>query len=126
MKLNISDPKTSKTYSVEIDDKQKLGLIDKKIKDEVDLSFISKDLKGVITGGCDKQGFPLVSFLDLKARKKIFISGGTGFKPLRKGQRKRKTVAGKYIEENTQLVNIKLTSGDSKALEEKHTAKEKK
>lgn len=126
MKLNISDPKTSKTYSVEVDEKQQISLIDKKIKDEIDLSFISKDMKGVITGGADKQGFPLVSFLDMKGRKKILASNRPGFKPLRKGQRKRKTVAGKYINENTQLVNVKLTSGDAKILEEKHVAKEKK
>jgi len=120
MKLNVADPKNSKTYSVEVDEKNSLYFVGKKLKDEVDLSFISSGLKGVITGGSDKDGFPMYGALDSENRKKMLLSGGVGFKPTRKGERRRKRVAGRIISNHIQQVNIKITSGDTKVLEEKY------
>jgi len=120
MKLNVADPKNSKTYSVEADEKNSLYFVGKKIKDEVDLSFINPGLKGVITGGSDKDGFPMNPSLDSENRKKLFLAGGVGFKPTRKGERRRKRVAGRIISNHIQQVNIKITSGDTKILEEKY------
>lgn len=124
MKLNISDPKTSKTYKLEVDDKVKLSLIGKKIKDEIELNFIDSSLKGVITGGSNKQGFPMLSTLDVEGTKKILVNKGIGFKTNKKGERKRRRFAGRKITNNIEQVNIKLTSGDSKKLEEKLSKKE--
>jgi len=126
MKLNIADPKKSKTYSIEIDEKNSLYFVGKKLKEEVDLSFISAGLKGVVTGGSDKDGFPMYGALDSENRKKLLLSGGVGFKPKRKGERRRKRVAGRIITNHIQQVNIKLIAGDPKVLEEKHTKKEDK
>jgi small subunit ribosomal protein S6e len=127
MRLNVADPKTSQTYSVDVDEKTGLYFVGKKLKDEVDLSFIQAGLKGTITGGSDKDGFPMHRTLDSENRKKLLLSGGVGFKPKRKGERRRKRVAGRIISNHIQQVNIKLTSGDSKILEEKYKkAKEEK
>jgi small subunit ribosomal protein S6e len=124
LKLNIADPKTHKTYNIEIDDKVKLSFIGKKIKEEVDLSFIDNSLKGQITGGSDKSGFPMFSSLDLEGRKKILIPNGLAFKAKRKGERKRRKVVGSIVYDNIQQLNIKLISGDSKILEEKYSKKQ--
>jgi small subunit ribosomal protein S6e len=126
MKLNIADPKKAKTFSIEADEKNSLYFVGKKLKDEVDLSFIAAGLKGVITGGSDKDGFPMHGALDSENRKKLLLSGGVGFKPTRKGERRRKRVAGRIITTHIQQINIKLTAGDSKVLEEKHTKKDEK
>jgi small subunit ribosomal protein S6e len=123
LKLNISDPKTSKTYNIEADDKVKLSLIGKKIKDEVNLSFIDASLKGVITGGSNKDGFPMMSSLDMEGTKKVLIPDGFAFKAKRKGERKRKRVAGKIITETAQQINIKIISGETKVLDEKYAKK---
>ncbi len=125
MKINISVPETKKSYNVEIDDKVRLSFLGKKIKEKVDLSFIDKGMEGIITGGSDKQGFPMLSSLESENPKKILITDGVGFKAKRKGERRRKRVAGKIVVEKTQQINIKLTKGDSKILEEKYK-KEKK
>ncbi len=125
MKLNVADPKTSKTYSVEIDEKTSLYFLGKKLKDEVELSFISEGLKGVITGGSDKDGFPMHRALDSENRKKLLLSGGVGFKPTRKGERRRKRVAGRIISNHIQQINIKVISGDTKVLEEKYKSVKK-
>jgi small subunit ribosomal protein S6e len=120
MKLNIADPKNAKTYSVETDEKNSLYFIGKKLKEPVDLSFIAPGMKGIITGGSDKDGFPMNGTVDSENRKKILLSGGVGFKPKRKGERRRKRVAGRIISNHIQQVNIKLTSEDTKVLEEKY------
>jgi small subunit ribosomal protein S6e len=120
MKLNIANPKKSETYSVEIDEKTSLSFLDKTIKSEVDLSFISPGLKGVITGGSDKQGFPMYPNLEGEGRKKLLLKGGVGYNPKKKGERQRKRVASKLVIQNTQQLNIKITQGDTKVLEEKY------
>lgn len=120
MKLNIADPKNSQTYSIEADEKAKLSLLNKTIRDEVDLSFIASGMKGVITGGSDKQGFPMYPNLEGEGRKKLLLRGGVGYNPKNEGERQRKRVASKTITQNTQQVNIKVTSGDTKILEEKY------
>lgn len=123
MKLNISDPKTAKTYSVEADDKARLTLLNKKIKEEVNLSIDGHDYKFVITGGADKQGFPMHPALESQGTKIILLSGGVGFRPSRKGERKKKRVGGRTVVENIQQVNLKLVSGDVKPLDEKYSKK---
>jgi small subunit ribosomal protein S6e len=120
LKINISVPDTKKSYNVEIDDKTRLSFLGKKIKDTVNLSFIDKDLEGIITGGSNKDGFPMFPSLESEGTKKILIKNGIGFKGKRKGERARKRVAGKIVSENTQQINIKLTKGNSSILEEKY------
>lgn len=120
MKLNVADPKNSRTYSVDTDEKTGLYFVGKKLKDEVDLSFISAGLKGVITGGSDKDGFPMHGTVDSENRKKLLLTGGVGFKPTRKGERRRRRVAGRIISNHIQQINIKVTSGDTKILAEKY------
>ncbi len=120
MRLNVADPKNAKTYSVDVDEKNSLYFVGKKLKEEVDLSFINPGLKGVITGGSDKDGFPMHGAVDSENRKKLLLSGGVGFKPTRKGERRRKRVAGRIISNHIQQVNIKVISGDTKILEDKY------
>lgn len=125
MRLTLSDPKTKKSFNVEADEKIKLHLLGKKIKDEVDLSSISPGLKGVITGGSDKQGFPMHIKLDSEASKKILTTKGLGFNTDRKGERRRVRVAGRIVIEKTAQVNIKLTAGDITGFEERFPKQKK-
>jgi small subunit ribosomal protein S6e len=102
LKINISVPDTKKSYNIEVDDKVRLAFIGKKIKDTVDLSFLEKGMEGVITGGSNKDGFPMLPSLEHEGTKKILITDGIGFKEKRKGERRRKRVAGKFVTEKTQ------------------------
>ena len=125
MRLILSDPKTKKSYNAEADEKTKLHLLGKKINDEVDLSNIAPGLKGKITGGSDKQGFPMHIKLDSEVSKKILTKKGTGFKSKRPGERKRVRVAGRVVVAGTAQVNIKLTEGDTTGFSEDSKAKER-
>jgi len=116
MNLVISDPKTRKAYNVNT---EKPVFIGKKIGDEVDLSAVGlPGYKGVISGGSDKDGFPMKPTLPGTARKMLFMAGGVGYRPRGKGIRKRKRVRGNTIAEDIHQVNIKVTQYGDRPLEE--------
>jgi len=125
LRLTLSDPKTKKSYNVEADEKTILHLLGKKIKDEVDLGMISPNLKGIITGGSDKQGFPMHTKLDFENSKKILTAKGVGFRASKKGERRRVRVAGRFITDKTAQVNIKLTAGDTTGFDERFPKQKK-
>lgn len=116
MNLVISDPKTKKAYSINT---EKPVFIGKKIGDEVDLSILGlPGYKGLITGGSDKDGFPMKPTLPGTARKRLFMAGGVGYRCKEKGIRKRKRVRGNTIAEDIHQVNIKVTQYGNKPLKE--------
>jgi small subunit ribosomal protein S6e len=116
-KLVISDPKSKKAYQKEIDQKQS-GLAGRKIGEKVPgnpLGLPGYELE--ITGGSDRQGFPMRSDVDGFARKRILLSMPPGFHPRLRGQRKRKSVRGNAISPETSQVNMKVVSYGKDSLE---------
>lgn len=117
-KIVISDPKSKKAYQKEIEEKAS-GLLGKKIGEK--FSGNSLGLTGyelVITGGSDKDGFPMRPDVDGQARKKILIHGPPGFHPKLKGQRRKKSVRGNTISLDVSQINTKVVSHGQKSLEE--------
>lgn len=106
----INEPKTRKSFQKDIDAP---GIMGQKIGDK-----FSGDLIGLggfslqITGGSDKEGFPMRPEIPGAARKKILIAGSPGFHPLKEGQRKRKLVCGNAISERIMQVNCKIIEGE--------------
>lgn len=112
--LNYKD----KAKQIELpEDKQKL-LYGKKIGDKVDGSEI--ELPGYelqVTGGSDIAGFPMRKDVLGGVRKKILAVKGVGFKKSIKGVRRRRTVAGNQIYDQTAQVNMKVLKVGEKDLE---------
>lgn len=109
-KIVIGEPKSRKAYQIERDMPSLIGL---KIGDTFDGSSVG--LAGFtlqITGGSDKDGFPMRVELPGPGRKKMLLSGEPGFKPWRKGMRKRKYVRGNTVSEEIAQVNCKIVSGE--------------
>lgn len=105
-KVNISDPKTGKTRAVTIKDEKAKALIGLKIGDIFDGILVGKrGVKLKITGGSDRSGFPMIPGISGGIKKSIILSKGIGFKPKKKGLRKRKTIRGNTITEDTVLIN---------------------
>jgi len=117
-KIVISEPKSRKAWQIE---KDVPSLIGKKIGDKFDGSLIG--LTGFtlqITGGSDKDGFPMRPDLEGAVRKKALLTRGIGFRGFkkikkkkykRKGMRKRKYIRGNAISENIIQVNCKVLEG---------------
>lgn len=109
-KVVISDPKSKKAYQKEIEQRQS-GLMGKRIGEKVSGNPIG--LSGYeleVTGGSDRQGFPMRSDIEGIARKRILVSHPPGFHPRIRGQRKRKSIRGNAISSEISQVNVKVVT----------------
>jgi len=116
--LVISDPKTGRAYQTEISDPQASVFIGKRIGDTVEGDAIG--LPGYvleITGGSDKDGFPMRRDLPGPWRRRVLLAGPPGFHPKKKGVRKRKTVVGNTISPNIVQINTKIVKRGRKKIE---------
>jgi len=99
MKFNIAFPITGAQKSIDIDDEQKLkAFYDKRISQEVPGDVLGDQYKGYIfkiTGGNDKQGFPMKQGVLTNTRVRLLMAAGTScYRPRRSGERRRKSVRG--------------------------------
>jgi small subunit ribosomal protein S6e len=116
-KLVISEGENSHQLEMEAADSKKL--IGLKIGEEFDASKVGLEgYKLQITGGSDKNGFPMKKDVDGPRRIRSLLSGGIGFKPIRKGQRRRKTVRGNTISDQIVQINTLVVEKGSKNIEE--------
>jgi small subunit ribosomal protein S6e len=118
-KIVVSEPKSKKAWQIE---KDAPSLIGKKIGEKVDGSAIG--LSGFtlqITGGSDKDGFPMRQDLEGVMRKKALLTKGVGFRGTKKirkvkykvkGMRKRKYIRGNTISDSIIQVNCKVLEGE--------------
>jgi small subunit ribosomal protein S6e len=117
-KVVISDPKARKAYQKEIEQAQS-GLMGKKLGDKVSgnhLGLSGYELE--LTGGSDKEGFPMRRDFEGLARKRLLLSHGPGFHPKSKGVRKRKSVRGNTISPSISQINLKIVTHGTKSVEE--------
>ena len=118
-KVVISDPKSGHSYTREVSGPHANALVGKRLKEEVDGIFV--DLPGYklqITGGSDKDGFPMRSDLPGPRRKRVLITESTGFHPKDRGVRKRKTLRGNTIGPDIVQINMKIVRHGPKPLDE--------
>ncbi len=122
MKFVVST-KSGKAYTIASDEEK--NFIGKKIKDKVSLDVLGlTGFEAVITGGSDKEGFPMDNSVQGSARKKIFTAASIGFKPIKKGERKRHSVRGNTIGPQISQVNLKIVKEGTINLEEKFGKKD--
>jgi len=107
-KLNISNEK-GLSKLIEIDEK-KFRFEGMKIGDTIKgglIGFPNYDFE--ITGGSDASGFPMRKDVHGPVKKRILVSKrGIGYKPRRKGEKKRRTVRGNEITFDMTLINLKI------------------
>jgi small subunit ribosomal protein S6e len=116
-KCVVSDPKDGKSYQVEVKGHHANALVGKKVGEEVDGLFVRlPGYKVQITGGADKEGFPMRPDLPGIARRKVLASEGFGYAPDRAGKRKRKSMRGNTITLDIIQVNVKVTKHGAKPI----------
>jgi small subunit ribosomal protein S6e len=119
LKFVINDPEKRKSYQIEVDQNKASGLIGKKIGEEFSGEILG--LPGYtlqITGGTDRDGFPMHPKVPGMVRKKVLLSSPPCFHPKLKGQRKRKMVHGNTISESIVQINCKIVKKGEKPIEE--------
>jgi small subunit ribosomal protein S6e len=106
-KLTVST-QDGKSKSFEVDGVKAQPLIGKRISEVIDGSALGfPGLKLQITGGSDKDGFPMRGDVHGGVRARILLADGPGFNPMLKGERRRKHVRGNVITEDIAQVNLK-------------------
>lgn len=123
----ISDPKDGKSYQVPVAGHHANSLIGKKIGDVVDGIFVGlPGYKLAITGGSDKDGFPMRKDLPGPRRKRLMVSKSIGFNAKERGLRKRRNLRGNTIAPDTLQVNMKVTQRGMKPISDLVKKEEKK
>jgi len=123
----VSDPKDGKSYQVPVSGHHANSLIGKRIGDIVDGIFVGlPGYKLQITGGSDKDGFPMRQDLPGPRRKMLLVSKSTGFKAQEGGLRRRKNMRGNTISPDTLQINLKVTQHGMKPVADLAKKEEKK
>ena len=122
MKLNIVNPATGQQKMIEVDDDGKLRpFYECRISQEVEGDSLGDEYKGYvfkITGGNDKQGFPMKQGVISNQRVKLLLSKGkTCYRPRRKGERKRKSVRGCIVGADLAVMNLSISKAGETGLE---------
>jgi small subunit ribosomal protein S6e len=113
MKLNISNPPTGSQKLFEIDDEKKVRCFyEKRMGQEVEAESLGDEWKGYvlrITGGNDKQGFPMKQGVLTNQRVRLLLSKGHScYRPRRTGERKRKSVRGCIVDANLSVLSLAI------------------
>lgn len=117
-KVVVSDT-NGKSYNVQVTGHHANSLIGKKLREEVDGIFVSlPGYKLLITGGTDKDGFPMRQDLPGGARRRLLLSKSVGFQPETSGKRKKKSVRGNTINQETVQINMKVVKPGAKPVDE--------
>lgn len=124
-KFVISDGKRS--WQIEKDQRD-APVLGKKLGDVLDGSFLGLDgYDLLITGGSDKDGFPMRKDIEGQLRKRFLITKGIGYSGKKKekkgkyklkGVKKRKMLRGNTIADDIAQINCKVVKQGSRPLEE--------
>ena len=115
----VSDPESGHTYQIEIDGQDANRFIGLELGDEVDGGAVGLDGYTLeLTGGSDTAGRPMRSDVRGVGTKSIMSDGGVGFEPTTDGERKRITVRGREVSDDTRQINAKVVGRGSEDVDE--------
>ena len=115
----VSDPESGTTYQVDVAEQDANRFIGKDLGEEVDGGAVG--LPGYtleLTGGSDNAGRPMREDVRGSALKELLLEGGTGYNPERDGERKRVTVRGREVSDDTRQINARIVGRGGDPVEE--------
>jgi len=120
--LIVSNPTDGTSQRVELDDQQLRALYGTRIGQVVEGAVAGmQGYKIKLTGGTDKDGIPMRPDVHGSAKARVILSGGVGYKPKDKGEKKRKVVRGNTVSTETTFLNftiVEAPKGRKKAKKE--------
>ncbi|EMA48335.1 30S ribosomal protein S6e [Halococcus morrhuae DSM 1307] len=115
----VADPEDGAAYQNAVEGQDANRFIGRSIGEEVDGDAVGLDGYTLeLTGGSDTAGRPMREDIAGPALNAVLLSGGTGFKPTRDGERKRVTVRGREVGDETQQINATITARGDRSIDE--------
>jgi small subunit ribosomal protein S6e len=112
----VADPDSGKTYQRDVEGQDANRFLGRELGEEVDGSAVGLDgFTLELTGGSDTAGRPMRKDVAGTSLKELLLEGGVGYHPTRDGERKRVTVRGREVSEETVQINAKVVEGDDVA-----------
>jgi small subunit ribosomal protein S6e len=115
----VADPETGRTYQRDVDGQDANRFVGKDLGETVDGSAVG--LTGYtleLTGGSDQTGRPMRDDVRGPHVTTILSDGGTGYTPQRDGERRRVTVRGREISDQTRQINATIVSRGDESVED--------
>merc|ERR1711977_424559 len=114
MKLNLSCPTTGMQKCIDVDDDKKLlPFFDKRMAQEISGDSLGDEFKGYrfrISGGNDKQGFPMLQGVLTPERVRLLLRKGSKcYRQRRTSEMKRKSVRGCIVSMDLSVLNLVIT-----------------
>lgn len=117
--VSVADPDDGATYQFEVEGQDANRFIGREIGEAVDggaVGLAGYELE--ITGGSDTTGRPMRADVAGPNLKAVLLTGGTGFNPTVDGERRRVTVRGREVSDDTRQINAKIVSRGDQSVEE--------
>ncbi|KAK1444758.1 small ribosomal subunit protein eS6-like protein [Babesia gibsoni] len=113
MKLNLANPYNNLQKTMEVDDEKRLlPFFEKRMGAEVPGDSLGDEFKGYvfkISGGNDKQGFPMMQGVLTASRVRLLLKKGMKcYRPRRTGEMRRKSVRGCIASPDLSILNLVL------------------
>ena len=115
----VGDPDEGTTYAVDVDGQDANRFVGRSVGETVDGDAVG--LGGYeleITGGSDTSGRPMREDVGGTETAAILLEGGVGFDPTVDGERKRVTVRGAEVSEETRQINARIVARGDDAIDD--------
>jgi len=121
VKFNVCYPTNGAQKCIDIDDDKKIRqLYERRLGQEFEGEILGDQFKGYvfkITGGNDKEGFPMKQGVLVSTRVRLLLDGNSGcYRPRRDGERRRKSVRGCIVGPEIQAMNLVITKKGSEEI----------
>ena len=115
----VGDPDEGTTHSFDVDGQDANRFIGRSIGETVEGGAVG--LSGYeleVTGGSDTAGRPMREDVSGTGTAAVLLEGGVGFEPTVDGERKRVTVRGAEISDDTRQINAKIVTRGDESVED--------
>lgn len=105
----VSDPESGLSYQVEVDGQDANRFLGREIGETVDGEAVGLPGYSVeITGGSDAAGRPMHEAVGGATLSEVLLAEGPGFQPTKDGERRRVTVRGREVGDETVQLNLRI------------------
>ena len=122
IQINIACPTTGQQKIIVIEDERRLqNLYEKRMAQEIEGTVLGDEFSGYalrISGGNDKQGFPMRQGILTNTRVRLLCKKGhAGYRQRRAGERKRKSLRGCIVGHDIAVLNLVITQEGPEKIE---------